>query len=132
MKNENRWKQRFANFEKAYLFFNEALKADTANNDLLRAGLIQTFEFTFELAWKTMKDKLEYGGIEANLPRDVIQEAFRAGYISDDKAWIDALKRRNEMSHLYDQALTKKTEASIRSSFAPILGELYEYLKRSI
>ncbi|MEK7609702.1 MAG: HI0074 family nucleotidyltransferase substrate-binding subunit [Patescibacteria group bacterium] len=132
MKNENRWKQRFANFEKAYTFFKRFLDSDTASNELLRAGLIQAFEFTFELAWKTMKDKLEYGGIEVKLPRDVIQEAFHAGYITDDAAWIDALQKRNEMSHLYNEQMTKKTEELIRKSFAPILELFYVYFKKSL
>lgn len=132
MKNENRWKQRFANFEKAYFFFKKALESDTINNELLRAGLIQSFEFTFELAWKTMKDKLEAGGIEVNLPRETIQEAFQAKFITNGEVWLDALKKRNEMSHLYDNTMTKKTEEMIRTSFAPILEDLYNYFKKSL
>jgi nucleotidyltransferase substrate binding protein (TIGR01987 family) len=132
MKNENRWKQRFANFENAYLFFKKALESDTVNNELLRAGLIQSFEFTFELAWKTMKDKLEAGGVEVNLPREVIQEAFQAKMIINGEVWLEALKRRNEMSHLYDNVMTKKTEELIRISFAPIFDDLYISLKKSL
>ncbi len=132
MKNEDRWKQRFANFEKAYGHFKDALTKDTENDILLRAGLIQTFEFTFELAWKTMKDKLEFKGIEAKLPRDVIKEAFQADYITNAVVWTEALDKRNEMSHMYDEQLTKKTEKLIRVSYAPILEELYVYLKKSL
>jgi len=132
MKNEDRWKQRFANFERAYLFLKTALGQDTARNEVLRAGLIQAFEFTFELAWKTMKDKLEFDGLEAKSPRDVIQEAFKNGYITDGAAWIDALRRRNEMSHMYDNVMTAKAEDLIRNSYAPILENLHAYLKKSL
>jgi nucleotidyltransferase substrate binding protein (TIGR01987 family) len=48
-----------------------------------------------------MKDKLEYDGVEAKSPREVIKEAFQIKYISDADVWIDALEKRNMMSHMY-------------------------------
>jgi nucleotidyltransferase substrate binding protein (TIGR01987 family) len=132
MKNEKRWKQRFENFEKAYSQFTNALIKDTKKDVLLRAGLIQTFEFTFELAWKTLKDKLEYDEISADTPRDVIKEAFQAKYITKADIWLDALKKRNEMSHMYDELLTQQTEQLIRNSYAIILEEVYNYFKKSL
>ncbi len=127
---EIRWKQRFANFEKAYRSFQDALSRDTEHDDVLRAGLVQNFEFLFELAWKTLKDKLEAGGVEKTLPRDVIQEAFGAGFIKDGRVWLKMLDTRNELSHTYDETMSKKADKEIHDKYATAFAELYEYLKK--
>lgn len=129
---EIRWKQRFANFEKAYRSFQDALGRDTAHDDVLRAGLVQNFEFLFELAWKTLKDKLEAGGIEKTLPRDVIQESFGAKFIRDGRLWLKMLDTRNALSHTYDEAMSAQAAQMIREKYAAALQELYEYLKKSL
>jgi len=65
MNNEIRWKQRFQNFEKAYLLFDEAMNLDLASlSDLEKEGIIQRFEITLELSWKTLKDYLENEGYD--------------------------------------------------------------------
>lgn len=127
-----RWKQRFVNFEKAYARFEDALSRDTKGDDILRAGLIQTFEFVFELAWKTLKDKLEAGGVEALLPREVIKEAFQARFIEDGKMWQAMLDTRNKLSHLYEEKMSNQAEKDIRDSYAPLLMALNSYLKKSL
>ena len=76
-----RWRQRYENFKKAHTTFLDALSRDTENDEVVQAGLLQTFEFTFELAWKTLKDKLEAGGIVADFPRDVIMKAFETNCV---------------------------------------------------
>ncbi len=76
MAQDIRWQQRFQNFEKAFLFLEAALQK--AEPSLLeQAGIVQTFEFTFELAWKTLKDYLEENEVPVRFPRDTIKEAFR-------------------------------------------------------
>lgn len=66
-----RWKQRFQNFDKVYkqLIHAIAVVKDEPKNEVLAAGLIQTYEFTFELAWKTLKDYLEMEGFTVPSPR---------------------------------------------------------------
>ncbi len=60
-----RWKQRFQNFDKAFVLLRSAF--DDRNledfSDLEQEGIIQRFEFTFELAWKTIKDYLQDNGV---------------------------------------------------------------------
>ena len=63
--------------------------ADPDLNRLEKEGLIQRFEYTFELAWKTLKDYLEGKGVEALYPRDVIKEAFRSGLVTDGDVWME-------------------------------------------
>ena len=78
---EIRWQQRLANFRKALLQLEAACDLEEYS-DLERAGLVQTFEFSFELGWKTLKDLLFYGGFDERTPRDVIRRAFEAGHPS--------------------------------------------------
>jgi len=70
--NPLRWKQRLENLQKAQLRLVKACSQETYN-DLELAGLIQTFEFPFELTWKTLKDLLEFEGYDAASPRSVIR-----------------------------------------------------------
>src|SRR4051812_26286112 len=86
-----RWRQRFESFERAFNLLTEALSLDLAKMTALeREGTVQRFEFTFELAWKTIKDFLEYSGlvIEAGTPRAVLKAAFAAHLLVDGQTWI--------------------------------------------
>ena len=81
----------------------EATKLE-ALNDIVYDGVIQRFEFTFELSWKLMKSFLEYMGItDLRSPRATIREAYAYGLIEDGDKWIDMLVDRNKTSHLYDE-----------------------------
>lgn len=90
MQKDIRWKQRFQNFERSFIFFSKSCKLD-AYDELQSAGLVKAFEFTFELAWKTLKDYLLEQGIEVQFPRDAIKQAFAAELIVDGALWIEML-----------------------------------------
>ena len=114
MRQEPRWKYSFDNFERAFRLLTQALDKDELN-DLERSGLIQRFEFTFELAWKTLSDRLKHDGINIiATPRQVIRHAFRAGMIDDVQTWLNMLEDRNRMSHKYDLEDFEEAEANIR------------------
>ena len=123
-----RWKQRFNNFEKATKQLQEFIELDKLNKFEVQ-GLIQCFEYTFELAWKTMKDYLELEGFEVKSPRSTIQTAFQIELVRDGHAWIDALEKRNLMAHTYDESVANQSEQLIRNSYYPVIKELYEKLK---
>ncbi len=110
-----RWKQRFSNFDKACKELADAVSRKDLDK-LGQAGLIQMFEVAFELAWKTLKDKLEYEGYEVNSPREVIKTAFRAGSIADG-LWMEALDKQNLLSHSYDEALSREACRLIRTNY---------------
>ena len=117
MRQEPRWKYRFESFERAFSLLTEVLDKDEPNL-FERAGLIQMFEITFELAWKTLNDRLRDDGISVvATPRQVIREAFRAGLIDDGQSWINMLEDRNKMSHRYDLEDFEGAEDNIRSSY---------------
>src|SRR5690242_4062803 len=98
-----RWQLRFDNFSRAYFLLREALEETTERQVSLleKEGIIQRFEYTVELAWKTMKDYLEFNNLVFSevTPRSVVREAFSARIISDGQVWMDMLDARNKMSH---------------------------------
>jgi len=81
-----RWQQRFKNFQRAFLLLREALEKEPETlSQLEKEGIIQRFEYTFELAWKVLKDKMEFDGLEINQisPKAVVRQAYAAKYLDD-------------------------------------------------
>jgi nucleotidyltransferase substrate binding protein (TIGR01987 family) len=126
-----RWKQRFANYEKAFRLLREALADVDSLSELEKEGAIQRFEFTVELAWKTLKDYLEHSGVvlEQNTPKQVIKQAFAAKLINDGQIWVEILDWRNRMSHTYDEAVFNEAVHEIAKRFLGAFQELYNFFK---
>ena len=127
MEHDVRWRQRFENFQLAVSQLEEFLAQPRLNKFEVQ-GLIQCFEYTFELGWKVLKDYLESQGLEAATPRAAIQKAFQAGLIADGHGWIDALEKRNLMSHTYDLGRADDVAGLIRSRYAALLSALRDTL----
>lgn len=129
-----RWKQRFQNFEKAYKRLSHAIRIveGEPDNEVLTAGLIQTYEFTFELAWKTLKDYLEMEGFDVPSPRATLRQAFQSGYIQQAEVWMQALNDRKLTTHTYDELIAAKVVGDINEKYFFVLEELYLYLKEKI
>lgn len=123
MNEDIRWKQRFSNFKKATLQLTEFINKKELNKFEVQ-GLIQCFEYTFELAWKTMKDYLEFQGFVVKSPRNTIQTAFQIELITDGHTWIDALEKRNLMAHTYDEDKAAEAEELIRKEYYKAIKEL--------
>ena len=108
-----RWKQRFQNFDRGFVLLRDALAREPESLSMLeKEGVIQRFEYTFELAWKTLKDYLEESGLVITpiTPRQVIKEAFAAKVISDGVVWVNMLDHRNLLSHTYDSSVFEPNE----------------------
>jgi len=130
MSKEIRWKQRFVNFDKAFNQLKSAIDIGIDSlSDLEKEGLIQRFEYTFELAWKTLKDLLESKGIEAKFPRDVIKHAFSAEIISDGEVWMDMLDKRNLMAHSYSETNFKESMDAIFNDYFSLIEDLHKKLQ---
>jgi nucleotidyltransferase substrate binding protein (TIGR01987 family) len=131
-----RWKQRFQNFENAYNTFCRSLKRHTADpdDDIIQMALVQAFEFTYELAWKTMKDYLTAEGFDEPAgSKQTIRSAFAAGIIGDAEQaeqWMAAVERRNLASHTYNSLVLDEGVAFITETFYPLAQKLYEALKK--
>ncbi len=134
MEQDIRWKQRFANFSKAYNLLREVADMDCATLSMLeKEGIVQRFEFTVELTWKTLKDKMEYDGLVLDQisPKSVIREAFRTRYISNVESWMRMIGDRNLMSHTYDFAVFEAVIPTIQHEYIETIGELYILLIES-
>ena len=108
-----RWIQRFNNFSKALKQLTKFIEKGKLN-ELEEQGLIQSFEYTHELAWKTLKDFLaDSGNKEIYGSRDATREAFKLDLISDGETWMDMIKSRNETSHTYNEETTQKISRAI-------------------
>jgi hypothetical protein len=86
-KNPDRWRQRLQNLNKAFGRLHAAC-AQERYNDLELSGLAHIYKFTFELCWKTPRDKLVFEGYEANSPREAIPRAFQMGLLADAAPWL--------------------------------------------
>lgn len=129
-----RWKQRFENLQSAYRKLQEAIKINEQmpENDLIKMALIKAFEMTFELSWKTMKDFLNYNGLDVKLPRDIIKQAFANDVIADGQLWIDMLEDRNLMTHTYDETRANLAISHIRENYLTGLAQLQDYLSERL
>lgn len=125
---DTRWRQRFQNYQKSFVQLKKSV--DIVNpSDVERAGLIQFFEMTFELAWKTLKDYLEAQGFQVASPRETFKQAFQIQLITKGHEWLEALDDRNLTVHTYDEATAKNVEQLIREKYFPLLKELNDCLK---
>ena len=126
-----RWKQRFRNFDRAFLLLRDAMEnGPSALNPLEKEGVIQRFEYCFELGWKCVKDYLEAGGLvlATVTPRQVLKEAFAAKILPDGQVWIDMLDHRNLLSHTYDQASFEQAVEAIHARYLAALAQLHDRL----
>jgi nucleotidyltransferase substrate binding protein (TIGR01987 family) len=98
-------------FSKSISRLLEVLKKEP--NTEIRDAAIQRFEFTFELAWKTLQKYLREQGIICQSPRECIKEAFKQSLISDDPIWLNMIEDRNLTSHTYNEMLAKEVFASL-------------------
>lgn len=123
-----RFEERKEGLKKAANKLNEALRGDAS--DLEIDGILHRFEFTFELAWKTMKDCLEEQGIVGKIgsPREIIKEAFSVGLIDNGEVWIDMMLSRNELSHLYDEETSREIYDNIKEIYILEINKLIQKL----
>jgi len=111
-----RWKQRLQNYKKAFAVLGKAVElANTRElTDLEKQGLIQGFEFTFELAWNVMKDYLEEQGIMDIVgSKAAVRNAYKNDIIDDGQIWMDMIESRNISSHSYDEETANKIIVNI-------------------
>ena len=127
-----RWVQRFENFSRAFILLREGIELLQSPDvpSIVREGVVQRFEYTWELAWKTLKDYLVFKKVTLDkvTTAEVIRTAFEAGYIQDGQDWMDALDARNKMSHVYSQDAFDQVIKDIQHRYFKLFDTLYEML----
>ncbi len=90
-------------------------------DDRDRAGIIQAFEFCYELAWKSLKKIAEERGLEAPTPLQDFQVGFQMGFLLEEEhqLWLDMKLSRNLTSHTYKEDLAIQVCSDIISRYLP-------------
>ena len=125
-----RIKEIYLDYKKAFQRLKEALAEDISKGNIIIDGTIQRFEFTFELAWKLARAVLNYNGIEVEIPRLIIKEAFKAKLILDGEGWIDMLEDRNKTPHIYDEKEALKIYKKIKDSHFRLLQDFEKKISK--
>ena len=130
VKSENK----LENFSTANKRLHEAITAykNNKSNDLYRDALIQRFEFTFELAWKTTTEILKEQGMASPSPKSVFKTAYEVGFIEDENVWVKILEDRNFMSHTYNLELAVRISDNICNHYGKAMNNLLKKLKETL
>lgn len=122
-----RWIQRFSNYRKALARLTSAiyLSEERALSDLEQQGMIQAFEFTFDMAWKTLRDYVVERGYEGERekPIQVIVDAAARNLV-DEKQWRLVYQSRNKTSHAYDEAIANEIAEKIKDLYHTLFIQL--------
>lgn len=126
-----RFEERKHDLKNAKNRLKEALEEEA--NDLAVDGVLHRYEFTFELAWKTLKDYLEYLGVplDTGSPREIIKESFVHHLIENGETWIKMMLARNSLSHLYDENNSRQIYDAIKNEYFNEIEKLVEFFDKS-
>ena len=120
--------QSLRNLGAALQRLHEALQ-ETETKSLVIDGTIQRFEFVVELYWKTLKRLLAAEHIQTNTPKETLQQAYEAKWLSRDEPWLAMLKDRNETSHIYNEAAAREIYERIKTYY-PELQRTFDFLRK--
>jgi nucleotidyltransferase substrate binding protein (TIGR01987 family) len=121
-----RWKQRFANYSKALTQLEKFIKKGKDLNEMEKQGLIQAFEYTFELAWNVIKDYYEYQAVtEIQGSRDAFRLAFNRGLIKDGESWMKMIVSRTKTSHTYNEETADEIAAAVLNTYFFLFKDLH-------
>jgi nucleotidyltransferase substrate binding protein (TIGR01987 family) len=121
---DRRFNERFQDFTNALARLAESLNMKMESSIIID-GVIQRFEFTYELAWKVMKAYLEQQGVfEPKTPREVFRESYKIGLIADGDGWLDMMTDRNLTSHTYNEAAAREIYQKIKTNHWELFNQL--------
>jgi len=133
MTQDTRWIQRYNSYCKALKTLENAVELSKTRplSNLEEQGLIQGFEFTFELAWKLLKDYLSAKGFSNfHGSRDTFRLAFNEGLILDGKLWMEMIDDRNRTSHTYDETVANAISSFVVSDYIMLFINLREEINK--
>ncbi len=129
--NLTRCRQRFSNYEKSLVHLEQTVQKELLN-DIEKAGLIQFFEVSFELAWKLMKDYLTAEGYDVKSPRESIKKAFEYELVDNGTLWLEALEKRSLAAHTYDEQILEELHELIINKYFPIMDQLKNTIAKKL
>jgi nucleotidyltransferase substrate binding protein (TIGR01987 family) len=129
--NDIRWVQRFNNYSRALQKLNEIVnyirfqleeekQQEAVLKDIFKQGVIQSFEYTHELAWNVMKDYAKYqGNNDIGGSRDATREALQLSLIENGEVWMEMIRSRNKTSHTYNEEVANKIFNKVLTEYQP-------------
>ena len=101
----------------------EEFLAEPVRTNRDKAGIIQAFEFTYELTWKTFQKLAQEEGLHVATPRQAFSSALQAGFVlpEDEATWLGMMQDRNLTSHTYHESLATEIVARVRMSYFPLI-----------
>ncbi|MBJ7538058.1 nucleotidyltransferase substrate binding protein [Marinomonas transparens] len=111
MENDIRWIQRFNNFQRSFKQLEMAftIMDERELNELEEQGVIQAFEYNYELAWNVIKDFYQYQGVtDIQGSRDAFRLAAKQGLINNGEVWMDMIKKRQLTVHTYNRETSQE------------------------
>jgi nucleotidyltransferase substrate binding protein (TIGR01987 family) len=148
--NDIRWEQRFSNYNKALKKLSDAIdyikkelrevdfeieneEAEVVLEEIIKEGLIQRFEYTYEMAWNVMKDYALYqGNSEIGGSRDAIRFAFSTKLVENGDLWMDMIKSRIKTSHTYNEETANEIYLKIINEYHFAFLKFQEIMDRKI
>lgn len=119
--------RRFDDFSKALANLQQIRGKEPPFDAITQAGMVSLFEICFEQAWKAMKEALELNGFaneKTGSPRMIIKQAYQAGMIADEEAWLATLVARNNVAHTYNDAMALSIIRDAQQRYLPLLEQL--------
>ena len=125
-----RWIQRFSNFNKALHQLTRFIEKGELNEFEIQ-GIVQCFEYNYELAWNMIKDFYEsQGDIDIQGSRDAIRLAFKRGLIEDGDVWMKMIKSRTLTSHTYIEDIAEEISDAVYKDYYPVFIDLQKKFKK--
>ncbi len=129
MQHDTRWKQRFYNYQKALIQLTKFIEKGELS-ELEEQGIIKAFEYTYELAWKVIKDYYEeQGEVSIQGSRDALRLAFQRGLITDGDNWMNMIKSRIASVHTYNLEVAQQINQDIHDIYFQLFIELKEKME---
>ena len=104
-------------------------------NDIYRTGIIGQFNLTFELAWKALQEMMRMHSVAeaaTGSPREILQLAYKVGFINDPEIWLLMLKKINTSVHIYNEDEVDEMIVLIRDGFIPAFTVLKDTLVKKL
>ena len=123
------------NFAKCLSILADADFKLAETNDIYRTGMIGQFNLTFELAWKALQEIMKMHGVEGastGSPREVLQLAYKIGFINDSEVWLLMLKKCNTSVHIYNEDEVDGMITLIHDRFIPAFHALKDMLVKKL
>ena len=127
--------KKFDNFSKCLKVLKKADFKQAFENEIYRIGVIGQFNLTFELSWKALQEVLRNHGVDGayvGSPREILQIAYKVGFISDSDSWLLMLRKRNLSVHVYNEEEAEELVSLIKERFISTFSDLEETLKAKI